>query len=88
MEFQNIQTIKTIELNEMEDGENISSKVNNIFAEISKLEKELLEFQKKCKHPGYKLDFKNGTLIKICTDCQKFLGYPDDKDKKDAGYIN
>tara|TARA_B100000123_G_C25539486_1_gene344572 strand:+ start:214 stop:432 length:219 start_codon:yes stop_codon:yes gene_type:complete len=72
----------------MEDGENISSKVNNIFAEISKLEKELLEFQKKCKHPGYKLDFKNGTLIKICTDCQKFLGYPDDKDKKDAGYIN
>ena len=88
MEFQNIQIIRTIELDEMEDGENISSKVNNILAEISKLEKELLEFQKKCKHPGYKLDFRNGNLIKICTDCQKFLGYPDDKDKKDAGYIN
>ena len=72
----------------MEDEKNIVSNVNNILSEISKLEKELLEFQKKCKHPGYKLDFRNGTLIKICTDCQKFLGYPDDKDKKDAGYIN
>ena len=70
-----------------EDG-NINSRVNSILAEISKLEKELIKVQKECKHPGYKLDFKNGSLIKICKDCQKFLGFPDEKDKKDAGYIN
>ena len=72
----------------MEDGEDISSKANGLIKDITRLKKELKEIQEICTHPEYKLEIKKQALIKICTVCHKKLGYPDEKDKKDAGYIN
>lgn len=70
-----------------EEEESYRSKTNRILLEISKLNKELEELQNSCKHEEIKIELINFTLVRKCLDCGLILGYPNEQERKNSGYI-
>ena len=70
----------------MEEDEDKQS-AGKIVREIIRLEKELEEIQSTCKHPEWKLELHKFSLVKVCTHCHKKIGYPNDQEMKNSGYI-
>ena len=72
----------------MENEENdINKRATTILNRILASKKELKELQDSCKHETYTIELIKGHLIKRCRECYKKIGYPNEKEKKDAGYI-
>lgn len=69
------------------ENDDINKKAISILNRILASKKELKELQDHCKHEHYTIDFVKGSLVKRCKHCYKVIGYPNEKDKKDAGYI-
>lgn len=70
----------------MEDGE-IESQSKRLLLEINKLQKELEEIQSKCKHTHFKVELREFSLVKICISCNLKLGYPNQQERENSGYI-
>jgi DNA-binding protein YbaB len=70
----------------MEDDD-IESRSKRLLLEINKLQKELEEIQSSCKHENFKIELRDGFLVKICTACNRKLGYPSQQEKEKSGYI-
>ena len=70
----------------MEDGE-IESQSKRLLVEINKLQKELEEIQSICKHTHFKVELKDGFLVKTCISCNLRLGYPNQQERENSGYI-
>ena len=69
------------------ENDDINKRAISILNRILASKKELKELQDHCKHEHYTIDFVKGSLVKRCKYCYKVIGYPNEKDKKDAGYI-
>ena len=69
--------------------ENNDKKVENIKKEIKILKEDIREIQSNCEHPQTKLKFsdKEKRVIKICTECEKRVGYPTNEELKENGYL-
>tara|TARA_A100001037_G_scaffold303765_1_gene338629 strand:- start:2955 stop:3164 length:210 start_codon:yes stop_codon:yes gene_type:complete len=65
----------------------IFNRINFLKRSIKDLEKELEEIQKTCNHEEFSIDLLDNSLIKRCKNCDAFLGYPNDEEKKQSGYI-
>lgn len=69
-------------------SEEKSKKAKKIREDIKILEKELKEIQGSCIHPEYKLmncpsEFTTFSLKKVCTKCEKEIGYPSQQEIDD-----
>lgn len=69
--------------------ENNDKKVEDIKKEIKTLKEGIEEIQSNCKHPQNTLRFSNEDkrVIKICTECDKILGFPTNEELKENGYL-
>jgi len=69
--------------------ENNDKKVENIKKEIKILKEDIREIQSNCEHPQTKLKFsdKEKRVIKICSECEKRVGYPTNEELKENGYL-
>ena len=63
----------------------IYQKIQNLFAEKQKIQKEIMIIQKSCKHNNQVIksikeneDSSNSVIRCICKDCNKVLRYPTD----------
>ena len=55
----------------------IYQKIQNLFAKKQKIEKEIMDIQKSCKHTNDEAN-SNSVIRCICKDCNKVLRYPTD----------
>jgi hypothetical protein len=64
-------------------------KVENIKKEIKLLKKDLEGIQSVCLHKEYaiKFDVESHAIKKVCKKCEKVIGYPNDDELKENGYI-
>ena len=69
--------------------ENNDKKVEDIKKEIKILKEDIEEIQSNCKHPQNMLRFSNEDkrVIKICTECDKIVGFPTNEELKENGYL-
>lgn len=68
---------------------NKEKKIEDIKKEIKNLENDMEEIQSKCLHkedPIIKFDLTQRSVIRICKDCEKDLGYATSQELKDNGY--
>ena len=70
----------------MEDDE-IESLSKKLIIDINKLQKELEKVQSICRHENFKIELRDGFLIKTCTACNRKLGYPSQQEREKSGYI-
>lgn len=71
--------------------ENIKEEVSLIIDKISNLNIKLNSIQSICKHPEESIKVENlnqtgsGPVVlrRVCTDCQKVIGYPSNKELED-----
>ena len=70
----------------MEDDKKSIPKIKS---EIKSLKKEIEDIQSKCAHIEYSLKFDEDgkSLRKICNNCDQILGYPNEQELKDNGFI-
>lgn len=57
--------------------------------DINKLNQNLDDIQSMCKHISVEIKNLNPTtaeLRKVCKDCEKVIGYPNQQELRDAGY--
>jgi prefoldin subunit 5 len=83
-----LQESNNLEGNNMEPEE-IKKKVSNSKDEIEKLSKVVNELQNECNHTDYIIKNVNESvteLRRVCKTCEKIIGYPNDKELKEAGY--
>lgn len=64
-------------------------RVENIKKEIKLLKKDLDQLQSVCLHEEWdvKFDLESNAIKKICKKCEKVIGYPNDQELKDNGFI-
>ena len=67
--------------------DNTSNKINSLKKSIKDFEKEIKEIQEECKHNEFIIDLVEGSLLKKCKECELFLGYLSNQEKKQSGYI-
>jgi phage host-nuclease inhibitor protein Gam len=69
--------------------ENDDKKVEDIKKEIKTLKEDIEEIQSNCEHPKTELKFSNKEkrVIKICSECQKRVGFPTNEELKENGYL-
>jgi hypothetical protein len=69
--------------------ENNEKNVEKIEEEIKSLEKTLDEIQTGCPHTNYTIKYISDTNSpkRVCDNCNKDLGYSNDKELKDKGFI-
>jgi len=69
--------------------ENDDKKVENIKKEIKTLKEDIKEIQSNCEHPKTKLKFSNKEkrVVKICSECEKRVGFPTNEELKENGYL-
>jgi len=69
--------------------ENIRIKVNDIKNNIKLLTDELIEIQSKCPHAHTSLKYYEDTksVLKVCDDCGKIVGYPTNEELKENDYM-
>lgn len=75
----------------MDKNEEIKNKKIELLKKLKETKEELECLRKKCKHSEYKIkdtNFGQGTLElrKVCSFCDKKIGYPTSQDLKDNGY--
>lgn len=63
-------------------------KVENIKKEIKELENNIDKIQNECSHEKTKVIFnqENKEVQKVCSDCDKKLGYPTGEELKENGF--
>ncbi len=57
--------------------------------EITILNKNIVDLQEKCSHDNYEIkNISTSTAVfrNVCTTCEKIIGYPTDKEFREAGY--
>ena len=71
----------------------IYQKIQNLFAQKQKVEKEIATLQKSCKHSKKsvkqvreRVDSTSPSIRYVCDECSMILGYPNDKEIKK--YLN
>lgn len=74
------------------EANSIISSISKLKVEIKKLEAEISNFRKLCRHNSYVIDNINKSsqtlqLRKVCKLCGEVLGFPSDEDLKENGYI-
>ena len=69
--------------------ENIKTKVDNIKNNIKLLTDELNEIQNECTHKNISLKYYEDTktVLKVCVDCQKIIGYPTNQELRENDYL-
>jgi len=69
--------------------ENNEKNVEKIVEEIKLLEKTLDEIQSECSHTNYTIRYLPHTNSpkKVCDNCNKDIGYSNDKELKDKGFM-
>ena len=63
--------------------------IPKIKSEIKSLKKEIVDIQSRCTHSEsiIKFDEEGKSLRKICKSCDQILGYPNEQELKDNGFI-
>ncbi len=69
--------------------ENNEKNVEKIEEEIKSLEKTLDEIQSECSHTNYTIKYLSDTNSpkRVCDNCNKDIGYANDKELKDKGFM-
>jgi len=69
--------------------ENIKTKVDIIKNNIKSLTEELLELQTQCTHKNISLKYYEDTktVLKVCVECQKIIGYPTNEELRENDYM-
>lgn len=69
--------------------ENNEKNVEKIEEEIKSLEKTLDEIQTGCPHTNYTIKYISDTNSpkRVCDNCNKDLGYANDQELKDKGFM-
>tara|TARA_B100001758_G_C18216255_1_gene507814 strand:- start:610 stop:822 length:213 start_codon:yes stop_codon:yes gene_type:complete len=69
--------------------ENIRSSVDEIKNQIKSLQEQLIDIQSQCKHTTYNVRYteEGKTVLKICVECDKVLGYPNKEDLEKNDFL-
>jgi hypothetical protein len=69
--------------------ENINQSVNEIKQQIKLLTDELVTLQTNCKHSNYNLKYyeESKSVLKVCGECEKVLGYPNKEELEENDFI-
>jgi len=63
--------------------------VDDIKKEIKSLEEDIIKKQEDCSHDKHSIKFDNDkkSVIRICDECNKTLGYATNTELEDNGFI-
>ena len=69
--------------------ENNEKNVEKIVEALPPLEKTLDEIQSECSHTNYTIKYLSDTNSpkRVCDNCNKDIGYANDKELKDKGFM-
>lgn len=69
--------------------EHAEENVNDLKIKIKELNDKITELQSNCKHTNTTLKYFEDSkqVLKICSDCEKVIGYPTQEELREYDYL-